>query len=322
MIEIDIHYGEASGTSRSGRLCRMLVVATTVAVMALCPSLARAQVSVYHPFPDSNAVWGMSSGCLDGLCGGDAAYIQDYYAGDTLLAGHSYKRINEIYVLNSNNNCCTPPGDLGAGFLREDTAARKVYWRSEGADEEVLLYDFLLSTGDTLTGYMGTCGVTWTVQSVDSILIGSDYRKRINFESILVPSASFSIIEGIGSTNGLTTCPFLPLEMGIGLSCFTVADTLVYPTSAFPDMGPCGELPTGMQDATFGEMTGPTPNPSTGLFTLDKAPERITVYNAMGRRLFRTRGNTIDLSAWPPGVYTAVVQTPQGRATQRLVVVR
>jgi hypothetical protein len=66
----------------------------------------------------------------------------------------------------------------------------------------------------------------------------------------------------------------------------------------------------------------PTPNPSTGLFHLGEAAERITVYNAMGRLLFRTQGNRIDLSTWPPGVYTAVVQTAQGTGVQRLVVVR
>jgi hypothetical protein len=155
-------------------LCRASLLCG--AVLFLSPQ-AKAQFNVYHPFPDSNAVWGMESGCLDNQCG-DAAYIQNYYAGVTLMDAYVYKRVQEIYVLTSNNGCCYPPTDLGSFYMREDTANRIVYCREENMDEDVVLYDFSLLVGDTLTGYMGTCDMTWTVQSIDSILIGTYYRKK------------------------------------------------------------------------------------------------------------------------------------------------
>ncbi|MCO5275092.1 MAG: T9SS type A sorting domain-containing protein [Flavobacteriales bacterium] len=69
-------------------------------------------------------------------------------------------------------------------------------------------------------------------------------------------------------------------------------------------------------------MRPATPNPSTGLFHLSQAAEQIIVYNAQGKLLFRQHGNEVDLSAYAPGVYTAVVQTAKGRSAMRLVVVR
>ena len=65
-----------------------------------------------------------------------------------------------------------------------------------------------------------------------------------------------------------------------------------------------------------------SPNPSSALFHISRAAELITVYNAQGKLLFRQHGNEVDLGAYPPGVYTAVVRTERGPSAQRLVVVR
>ena len=65
-----------------------------------------------------------------------------------------------------------------------------------------------------------------------------------------------------------------------------------------------------------------SPNPSTGLFTLGQAAEQISVYNAQGRLLFRQHDREVDLSAYPPGLYTAVVRTAQGVGSIRLMVQR
>jgi len=46
------------------------------------------------------------------------------------------------------------------------------------------------------------------------------------------------------------------------------------------------------------------------------------VYDPHGREVLRTREKTIDLGAHPPGVYTAVVTTAQGRQAVRLVLLR
>jgi len=283
----------------------LLVCAMAIAVPV------KAQFNDYHPFPDSNAVWGMTSWCMDGQCG-DAAHIQNSYAGDTLIDGFQYKRIQEIFVMTSSNGCCYPPEDLGSGFIREDTIAKKVYWRSEAMAGDTLLYDFDVQVGDTLTGYMGSCDMTWTVGSIDSILIDLNYRKRINYEVSFDPGIQFSIIEGIGSTYGLTTCPFVPFEMGIFLSCYTVDGDLLYPPSG-ADMAACGDL-TSAVDPHMALGSSPLtcmPNPATDRLVLQcdvsRLPLDVSVVDLTGvvhlRYVLNMANSAIDISSLSSGVY-------------------
>ena len=313
-------FGRSDSGAITGHIWHALSCVLCSVVMSIFPwPLAVAQTSMYHPFPDSNAVWGMISGswmCPD-------VYIQDYYAGDTLIGLYSYKIIMQAAT---DTICDTPPG-LGAGFLRDDTAAHKVYWRIPGMATDTLLYDFTLEVGDTLRGLYANTGLcadgVVTVHSVDSIMVGTNYRKRINFS--WDPCFGPSIIEGIGSTTGLTFCTFMYKSFGTILTCFMVNGELLYtqPCGA-PILAPCENLPLGMPAIVrSGEPdVAATPNPSTGLFYLGQATAQISVYNAQGKLLFQQHGNEVDLSTYPPGVYPAVVQTAKGNTAQRLVVVR
>lgn len=309
---------KSGGKNPAGRLWRVVSHVLSVAMLSIFScSLASAQTSVYHPFPDSNAVWGLLSGatsCPD-------ISVQDYYAGDTIIDQHTYKIIAE-YVTDPID--CAPQG-IGTGFLFDDTAARKVYWRIPGATSDSLLYDFTLEVGDTLRGLYANTGLCSdapvTIISIDSIEVGGSYRRKMNLsnDDCFGPS----IIEGVGSTTGLTSCYFMNKSFGIVLSCFTVNGELLYekPCGA-PELAPCGALPLGVHNEQHHAINVVTPNPSTGLFHLGQAAKQITVYNAQGKLLFRQHGNEVDLSAYPPGVYTAVVQAAKGNSAQRLVVVR
>lgn len=319
---------KSGGKNPAGRRWRVVTSTLPVAILSIVScSLASAQTSVYHPFPDSNAVWGMVSGCSDMVlqCG-NSVYIQNYFAGDTSIEGNTYKVVHEV-VSQDPGGCCGPPEDLGPGYLRDDTAAHKVYWRIPGMDADTLLFDFTLEVGDTLGGLYGNTGLCagglFTVQSIDSVQVGGSFRRRINFSGT-DPCQQTSIIEGVGSTNGLTACYATPNTFSILLMCFTVNGELLYMSPCGePYLQACGELPSRIPDNAnnFGSV-GPTPNPSIGLFHFSQAAEQIIVYNAQGKLLFRQHGNEVDLSAYPPGVYTAVVQTARGTIAQRLMVMR
>src|SRR5688572_27665625 len=68
---------------------------------------------------------------------------------DSVIRTHVYKKI-ESFPLDSSGIIVTNYG----GFIREDTAARKIYYincNSWGCDTlELLLYDFSKSIGDTI----------------------------------------------------------------------------------------------------------------------------------------------------------------------------
>lgn len=328
MNALAVHLIRSGGENPAGRLWRVVSHALSVAMLSLFScSLASAQTSVYHPFPDSNAVWGMGSGCIFDMTCGTGAYTRDFYNGDTLFAGQEYKVISEQHmIISGSSDCCNPDFGEGMCYLREDTIQRMVYIRPLGMDSDIVLYDFTLGVGDTLKGYFADydfCGMeNETVHSIDSILIGSTFRKRINFGSV-DEYTDFSFIEGIGSTNGLKACFYGFGEMGISLYCFSVNGELLYVSPDAPDTMPCEELPVSNSDyVVFNAELTVTPNPSTGLFHLGQAAQQISVYNVQGILLFRTHGTEVDLSAYPPGVYTAVVETKKGRRVERLVVVR
>ncbi len=324
-------FQSTDGKMPVGRLWRVLSHALLVALPSIFScSLACAQTSVYHPFPDSNAVWGMTSWCMDGQCG-DAAHIQNIYAGDTLIDGFQYKRIQEIFVMTSSNWCCYPPENLGSGFLREDTLAKRVFWRNGGMAQDSLLYDFDVQVGDTLKGYMGSCGdwgQYWTVESIDSLLIGINYRKRINFQ-VFDPCMRFAIVEGIGSMMGLTTCPYIPFEFGITLQCFTASDSLLYSAPCGPDLEACGDLTSTTHErfSANGPYLRISPNPATDQVWLEYAPGLAMVWllDATGRRVLERSlqgapTTILQLAGLAPASYCLVAVDSQGMVHNRKLI--
>lgn len=294
---------------------------------------ASAQFNVYHPFPDSGAVWGMSTGCREASCG-DGGYIQNYYSGDTLIDGYENKRVLTTYVPMTSNDCCSPPRLELPVNIREDTTAKQVYVRFDGMYSDTLLYDFSLQIGDTLGGFLGNCNL-FTVESIDSVLVGSSFRKRINYTSYLGDCHDLSIIEGIGSTKGLVECVVPSFQEGIGLLCFSVDGVVLYNATApcGPDIVPCGlQLSAGSEGP--GHRNIPiriAPNPNQGQFRLEfadpiLAQTHYSVCDATGRSLYLRplpTGATlavVDLSRFGRGIYVLRVADPKGVWQERVVV--
>lgn len=252
-----------------------------------------AQTSIYHPFPDSIAVWGISSVCIDMGCGGDAGYIKNTYTGDTIIGAYTYKKIEEEFLITTFNSCCIPYNSSGNGFLREDTLNKKVYWRRYNWNYDTLLYDFSLSIGDTLKGYFENSlggGVNdIIVLSIDSVLVGSTFRKRINFDT--TNSCKYiSIIEGVGSTSGLTAPYWGDFQGGSELQCFSINDFIQYSAPCTPDITPCGPLPVGnVYLDSNKEIICVFPNPFVDEFTIEcyhkQLPMRYSIYCISGKRI-------------------------------------
>jgi len=72
-----------------------------------------------------------------------------------------------------------------------------------------------------------------------------------------------------------------------------------------------------------------TPNPSTGIFTLDAGKQtpdtkQITIYNAYGERIYSAsvighRSSVIDLSSHSKGIYFVKVQTAEKVFTEKII---
>lgn len=158
------------------------------------------QTNIYHPFPDTNAIWVGERQTFDGL----ECYIYDKYNmfidGDSTIGSYTYHKLYQNGFKYSN---CPPPGFYYfkqlKGFFRQDIPNKKVYINHNGMD--TLAYDFNLHAGDTLPPSFLN-GTTYYVESVDSILVGNSYRKMF-WLSNYNATYYLRLIEGIGSDHGL-----------------------------------------------------------------------------------------------------------------------
>ena len=167
-----------------------------VLIVFLIFKVGYGQTNVYHQFPDTNATWEGQAGTL---AGPGFTFISDWLysiTGDTIIGSTHYKKIG----CGQNKSTCA--------CYRQDIVNRKVYavfpesnfqpFPEVVKGNELLLYDFSLAIGDTLKRRLSGCEDFSVVFSIDSILIGNQYRRKINFDF-----GNTSIIEGIGSTSGL-----------------------------------------------------------------------------------------------------------------------
>lgn len=150
--------------------------------------------------------------------------LYEYFLGtDTIVDNLDYYKLYRRDFLANGE----PGGGLGAydlplriisetlaGLIREDLSGRKVYWRNvstvlcpDDPTDEILLYDFALSVGDTLESC--ALGATDTVV-VTAINLANVYgTERRVFEL----STGFELIEGIGFTSGLLEIPVPPVSI-------------------------------------------------------------------------------------------------------------
>jgi hypothetical protein len=254
---------------------------------------SKAQSFIYHEFPDSNATWNVSW-----INWGFDGQGQDTYTlgGDTIIYGSTYQKV----IQNGYN----------FQAIREDVAQKKVYIYTFFSTDttEKLLYDFNLNTGDTLKGYlaMGTGNI---VTSVDSILIGSDYRKRWNMKFGTPTTNVYQIIEGIGSTVGLLT-PYTDFESASNLDCFVQQSQTFYPYYSASAVCPEALYNSIADKGTNANSMTIFPNPTSGVFNIktnNKSENMLMITDLLGKpvleKAIRNGEVEIDFSDYQSGIY-------------------
>ncbi len=171
------------------------------------------------------------------------------FDGDTIINDIRYTKVYEQY--GDSETEFEEPSYYAA--VREDTLAEKIYCIQVDDGVERLLADFSVQAGEEVkvssflfrhSSYMPSVERYAFVETVDSVLINDQYRKRIVM-SCEYESFEESWIEGIGSTRGL----FFPapevimdIEEPPLLLCFHVNDILIYQA---PSINTCFLFPRG-----------------------------------------------------------------------------
>lgn len=163
-------------------------------LLILILSAGSLKAQSYYPMLDTTAYWNEIE-LHQGTCDPPEYCKATYYLrGDTIIDAYTYKK---LYSTGGNSITYI-------GGLREEN--QQVYLYYTFCDHSVLLYDYNLTVGDSITKtcLLAMCdsseNINMTVTSIDSVLLDDQtYRKRINFND----GSDMSWIEGIGSASGL-----------------------------------------------------------------------------------------------------------------------
>lgn len=291
------------------KLFAILLLALSSSLLTIC----EAQFNVYHPFPDSNAWWSEWN-----AINGNIKYYDYYVRGDTIVNGKTYIKLNNS---GGKQNNTWQSYDILYCLLRQDTSAKRIYISFKPTYRDTLLYDFNLKVGDTLPPTYNNNPVNKNyVKAIDSILIGTRYRKQFIINTHL-NGWQCSLIEGIGSTQGLIEPMKFLFELNDQLLCFKERDTTVYPYLNDSCQIFVLGVPTLNKEKSIITLF---PNPNNGRFTIESSvvshKSQVELYNMLGEKVYTVlmpqtpKGalSQIDLTGKSAGIYLYRVITETG----------
>lgn len=268
------------------------------ALLFFAAMLTTVRAQVYHPLLSTVNDWSYATQAMttrlhDQLQSGPCSYpafivsqsFHEYTTNDTLIGIHFYKPVE------STGMSCS------MGYIREDSAARKVFFIDNNSSAEHLLYDFSMQPGDTITinfasqfGYY-VSGV-YTLDSIGTRQIVAGTRAAFHLSCHSQPgSPSLEWIESVGNPNDVlypyfinAEAPFSPFQSCSGaehtlsqfMVCFTHAQQVFFDSCAYQVVtnSPYGYvtdscdyyvvIPGGISETTNAAALLLSPNPSTG----------------------------------------------------------
>lgn len=270
-------------------------------LFSLLGFFANAQTSIYHPFPDSAAQWNIQWN--QGLCLGNDNYSITV-SGDTIINLQTYHKLFTPFIQITNSSCTSGVLAGYRGAIRQDTIARKVFYIPPTNLSEQLLYDFTMQVGDTVAGFIETfAGSPDTVVSIDSVLVGTTYRKRWEINSWY----NIYFIEGIGSTYGLLerSLGYATDQPFITITCFQQNSQALYPNTS----GNCPLIDGIVSEEISSDQLIVFPNPIIDIFNISVTSNEtmeLTLYDFTSRVLLHqefVHAVSLNMEQLAAGIY-------------------
>jgi hypothetical protein len=253
-------------------------------------------------------------------------YISDSTGTEILELSADTTNVNThtYWNLVTSYDSLSGPGQQ-TGLIREDTIAQKIYFIGDYGflPFEVMLYDFSLNVKDTAWYEKDEYRLYDIVDSVDSIKIGTQFRKRIQLGQGKV------WIEGIGALDGLiSSAMLLPLCGTIytrTLLCFYNNDSLVYhpENSEYKD---CYYPTVGITSIILKREFSLNPNPAGDFFTVTSSSDEnhfIEIADIQGQIVIRKMKfgliGQINLQGIKSGLYFVRITSRQNIFTYKLI---
>jgi hypothetical protein len=260
----------------------------------------------YIPFPLSNASW------CDGIFFDGGGWpppdtISTFYkTNGTILINDTTYTVIDRY--DQENYC----------YLREED--KKVFCKYDLSYPEFVLYDFNIQTGDTveLPFENGLSTYTGIVAYQDSLLIGSVYHKRYYIDSWV----GITLIEGVGSGDGLMYCEIPWVDWYGVLRCFSLNDTIYDLTgSGNQSTGNCWLYISITENDK--EDIRVYPNPAQDLiFISGNKSYYLELYNALGELKIQTMASSLNLDGLVDGIYILNIYSQNKDFIKQVKIVR
>jgi len=277
-------------------------------ILVFTMNIGHGQTNIYHPFPDSNAFWGVLQ--TNVFYPYFLNNIRYGLKGDTIINNKTYHQVFSLVDSTLSN-----PNSTYYAAIREEN--KRVY-TIRGYYDETILYDFNLNPGDTITYNLGEPFYR-ILKEIDSVqLYNGEYRNRYIFDAFIGYPSDFSdtVIEGIGSVVYIGL--FNPLVVAkasngsnFNFTCFKQNEITYFLNNPECDHCFC-TLYSEIENIKENETLSVFPNPlifqTTIQFDFYLQNATLTLYNSLGqqvRQIPNISGMTFNLKreSLPIGLY-------------------
>ncbi len=259
-------------------------------------SLILTNAQNYIPFPTENTTWRTTREYWSGGFDPPITYYEFAKTdGDTIINGKQYTVITRL-----NYPTC---------FIREDNGLVYCKYSSSSLYDttEFLLYNFNLQVGDDMQIVVAFDGQmyyeTIRVESVDSVLVGDKYHKKIVFSGW----NEITFVEGIGSMQGLLYQELSSTEWASFLTCFSTNDTIFSLSGdGATSSGNCWKFLDTKEPESSAITVSPNP---TNNFIRINAPQisKVELFTINGQKVLETESQNINLMGYESGIYVLKV---------------
>ena len=277
----------------------------------------------FTPIPaDTTSQWRITRGSSDGTCVN--AYNSIYYVDDTLM--HNGNVFYKIYETGEfYQQVISPPGPCNETYFYDGKyrgAIRTENGKTYQFDgwEENLLMDFTLNVGDTLFSYISPGLI---IGSIDSVLVGDEYRRRFNFSNGDICNW---MVEGIGHETGLFEFMFLAPDFGSEFHCYGESNIPLF-----------GDL-NCMLNVGYEEISNQNldvsiyPNPTSGMVKINLPEQNQTtlpyhltdlygqIVSKKNAKLLDSQNFEINLEKFKSGIYFLTIQLSNNQTVYKKIV--
>lgn len=270
----------------------------------------------YIPIPDTLAVWRQIS--YQGMYPNHVGRSEQIFTAEKLLTDsftYTVLRRSGYGKFEPHDPTLTFYQNELFGLMRNDSTARKVYFRPAGQTTDKLLYDFSVVVGDSINHwYLATSRLK--VKSEDLIWMFGKIRRRLLIQDYS-NYVETSIIEGIGGIYGFASSALFALDpSSYDLECFSYKDSAYseFSMSSYPIYsGTSCWLYSDIENAIQSSPVSVFPNPVVDYLTVNipqlnkGSRNKLQIMDIAGRQVstyvIASAIETFDVKALSSGVY-------------------